>query len=1379
MDELLGESHAIGVVREQALKLLARGQRAHRLPPILLQGETGTGKGLLARLLHRGGPRRDAPFIDVSCAAIPEALLEAELFGFERGAFTDARHAKAGLLHAAHRGTIFLDELALLPEAFQAKLLKAIDERAVRRLGSTRAETVDVQIMAASNEDLAAAVRSRRFRNDLYHRLAVVTLTLPPLRERREDVVLLAEHFLSRACADYGLAPPRQFAPEARSALQEYHWPGNVRELSNVVESAVLLAEKSTITAPMLRLPPKSSTVAGWSRFDDRLGDLECEQLLGALRDTNWNISRAARALGISRSRLRYRIDKRGLHADRDLQPSGRWHARSTEPAASTSAVDPETDTKTVELRCERQHLAFLRAELVPIATAAPLREGARALAVMAEKIRGFGGCIQEATGVTIAATFGLEPAENAPDSAALAALAIQKAAERARRVDPRVPAVKIAIHAAQLMVDRVNGIAQSGLESKGSAEAPLAALIDAGQANSIFISATAAPFLERRFELARLPCRDGTEPFYRLIGAERIGFGLGGRALVPFVGRQREIAIVSDQLAQAERARGQIVAVVGEPGVGKSRFVYEMARADRVPGWRVLSCRAFSYGVTTPLLPVVELLKSYFSIEDRDDAGSMRQKATDRLLTLDRQFEASLLPLLSVLDVPLEDPHWQRLDPAQKRLRTMEACKRLLLRESQGQPLLLVFEDLHWIDNETQALLDGLIDSLPTARVLLVVSYRPEYQHHWSAKTYYTQLRIDPLTDEGAQVMLHALLGDDPSLLAVRRLLIERTEGNPLFLEESVRTLMETGALHGSRGACRLAAPATSIEVPATVQAILAARIDRLSPDDKGLLQAASVIGRDIPYSLLQSTVGLPEERLHQHLRVLQVGEFLYEKSSGADLEYTFKHALTHEVAYDSVLQERRTELHERIIESIERLYDNRLAEQIERLAHHALRGEVWEKALVYLRQAAEKAIGRSANREAWSHVEQAMLVLSHLPGNKVRLEQAIDLRLAVRTCLSPLGEFTRALELGREAVALAKDLDDPRRETLIHCSVSISLSHMGRSAEAIEHGERAMAIAEALGEPMLRIAARHSLGVPHYFLGAHRTAIGFFQRDVGLEPEQITARLLEPWGAEVFQDAFARVSYSHSLANAAYSLAELGEFDQAMVYAERAVKFAQTLDILYLRAIADAHLGWVCLGKGELQEALLLAQRWLRSYAAADLLVPQLVMAARLAEVFGLSGQIDDAIALCERAWQLAESKKVFAFAPPILVLLGDAYARAGRIDEALTTAQRALDLARQLGQRGDEARALHLLGNVQCHVVLGNANRARDSCQQALVLAHELSMRPLQAQCHLALGELARKAGERRGAQEQLGKAVTMFRGMGMKSLLEKAEAAHAAL
>ena len=327
------------------------------------------------------------------------------------------------------------------------------------------------------------------------------------------------------------------------------------------------------------------------------------------------------------------------------------------------------------------------------------------------------------------------------------------------------------------------------------------------------------------------------------------------------------------------------------------------------------------------------------------------------------------------------DDSPFRQLDPAQRRQRTLTALKRVLLRESQVQPLLLVCEDLHWIDTETQALLDSLVESLPTAQILLLVNYRPEYQHGWGSKTYYTQLRLDPLPPLSADEFLHALLGDDASLQPLTHLLIARTEGNPFFLEESVRTLVETGVLQGERGAYRLGQALQTIQVPATVQAVLAARIDRLPPEEKGLLQTAAVIGNEVPLPLLQAIADLPEEVLHRSLAHLQATEFLYETRLFPECEYTFKHALTHEVAYGGLLHERRRALHARIVEALEALAGDRVAEQVERLAHHALRGEVWDKALAYCRQAGEKAMARSAHREAVGYFEQALSALPHLP--------------------------------------------------------------------------------------------------------------------------------------------------------------------------------------------------------------------------------------------------------------------------------------------------------------------------------------------------------------------------------------------------------------
>ncbi|HSX76958.1 MAG TPA: AAA family ATPase, partial [Candidatus Saccharimonadia bacterium] len=518
------------------------------------------------------------------------------------------------------------------------------------------------------------------------------------------------------------------------------------------------------------------------------------------------------------------------------------------------------------------------------------------------------------------------------------------------------------------------------------------------------------------------------------------------GRGLTRFVGRDAELAALHQALEQAGAGHGQVAALVGEPGVGKSRLVYECTRSHRTQGWLVLESSSVSYGKATPYLPVIDLLKAYCGIEARDDSRRRREKALGKVLGLDEALRPMLSAVLALFEVPVDEPQWQALDPPQRRQRTLDAVKRLLLRESQVQPLLVVCEDLHWIDAETQALLDSLVESLPTARLLLLVNYRPEYQHAWGHKTYYTQLRLDPLPPARADELLQALLGDGPSLAPLTRLLIGRTEGNPFFLEESVRTLMETGVLVGTPGAYHLAQDVTTFQVPATVQAVLAARIDRLSPEDKSLLQSAAVIGKDVPAALLQAIAEVPEAALHRSLSRLQAAEFLYETRLFPEPEYTFKHALTHETAYGSLLQERRRVLHAHIADAMATLYADRLVEQVERLAHHALRGEVWAKALVYWRQAGEKAMTRSAYREAVGYVEQALSTLPHLPEQRDTREQAIDLRLALRSALLSSGDTGRILACLREAEALAEALDDHRR--LGHVSAILSFHFRGRGA-------------------------------------------------------------------------------------------------------------------------------------------------------------------------------------------------------------------------------------------------------------------------------------------------------------------------------------------
>jgi predicted ATPase len=417
--------------------------------------------------------------------------------------------------------------------------------------------------------------------------------------------------------------------------------------------------------------------------------------------------------------------------------------------------------------------------------------------------------------------------------------------------------------------------------------------------------------------------------------------------------------------------------------------------------------------------------------VEERDDVRTIRAKMTGQVLTLDDALQPVIPALLALLDAVPDDSPFLTLDPPQRRQRTLDALKRVLLRESQAQPLLVVCEDLHWIDAETQVLLNSLVESLPTARLLLLVNYRPEYQHGWGSKTSYTQLRLDPLPPASADEFLQALLGDDSSLAPLTQLLIARTAGNPFFLEESVRTLVETQVLLGTRGAYRLAQALSSIQVPATVQAVLAARIDRLPPEEKHLLQTAAVIGKDVNATLLQAIAELPLVALQRSLGHLQAAEFLYETTLFPEPEYTFKHALTQEVAYNTVLLERRRDMHERAARAVEGLFVERLSEHYNALAHHYSRSGNTTKAVDYLHRAGQQAVERSAYAEAVSQLTTALDLLTTLPESRTRHQQELGVQMTLGLALTAT-RGTDAPEVERlytRAYELCEQVGEPRQ--------------------------------------------------------------------------------------------------------------------------------------------------------------------------------------------------------------------------------------------------------------------------------------------------------------------------------------------------------------
>jgi tetratricopeptide (TPR) repeat protein len=707
--------------------------------------------------------------------------------------------------------------------------------------------------------------------------------------------------------------------------------------------------------------------------------------------------------------------------------------------------------------------------------------------------------------------------------------------------------------------------------------------------------------------------------------------------------------------------------------------------------------------------VPVIDLLKAYFQIESRDDGRRIREKVSGKLLTLAR---------------------WHALDPPQRRQRTLDSVRHLLLRESQVQPLLLVLEDLHWIDSETQAFLDSLVESLPTARLLLLVNYRPEYQHGWGGKTAYTQCRIDPLPPDNAAELLRAVLGDDPSLAPLTRLLIERTEGNPFFLEESTRTLVETQALLGERGAYRLARPLPSVEVPVTVQTILAARIDRLPVEEKSLLQSASVIGKDVPFPLLQAVVALPEETLRRHLAHLQAGEFLYEI---------------------------------RLFPDIERLYPDRLTEQVERLAHHASRAEVWDKALRYMRQAGHKAASRSAHREAVACFDQALAALAHLPEDREALEQAIDLRFELRTSLFPLAELSRILAVLDEAARMADAVADRRRLGQALALIGNYHYETGRSKSAIEYAERALAIARDPGDPELEGGVTFLLGQIHYGLGNYVRAIDLLVQNVAaLDRQPLSTYPVGPARLPVTARCFL-----------ARALAEVGEFRRAAMRAEEAITLCEGSDEAFGLAHGCYALGLTHLRQGDLVRAISVLERGLgvARARAVSFLLP--ILGHVLGYAQALVGRIQEGLALLEQASDEARSTgrtRVVVWAQE---MLAQVYLACGREGDAAVTARDALDASRRIGVRGGEARVLRTLGDIAARGAAPDFDQARCYYQEALDLAEEIRMRPLVAHCHLGLGKLSRRTGKPEQAREHLTTATAMYREMEMTYWLAQAE------
>ncbi len=976
------------------------------------------------------------------------------------------------------------------------------------------------------------------------------------------------------------------------------------------------------------------------------------------------------------------------------------------------------------------------------------------ALKLMIDAVHRYSGYIVQSTGDGIFALFGAPVAhEDHPQRALYAALRMQ---EDMRRYAERLRAdkginlqVRVGVNTGEVVVRSIQtGDGHAEYTPIGHSTGLAARLQTLANPGAVVIGESVRRLAEGYFQIKPLgPARlkGVNEPIdvFEVVGLGPLRTRLqvaARRGLSKFVGRQAELEQMKHVLELAREGHGQVVAAMGEPGVGKSRLFFEFKAAVQ-GGCLVLEAYSVSHGKASAYLPVIDLLKSYFKIAPGDDERTRREKVAGKVVILDRALEDTLPYLYSLLGISESDNPLAPLDPQARRRRTLEAIKRILMCESLSQPLIVEFEDLHWIDSETQALLNLLVDGIATARILLLVNYRPEYHHQWGSKTYYTQLRLDPLGKESSEELLTALIGDDESTLPLKRLIIERSEGNPFFMEEMVQALFEQGVLVRN-GVVKLVKPLTEIHVPPTVQGILASRIDRLPAAEKELLQTLAVLGREFSSRLIRHVAGKSDDELERMLSDLQLSEFIYEQPAMGDVEYTFKHALTLEVAYNSVLAQRRRLLHERAAQAIEALFSDRLEDHLSELAHHYDRSGNISEAVQYQTRAGTRAAQQMAHLEAVAYLGRALELLRQLPHSVDRDRQELELHayLVGSLFITRGAGSPEAKEAALRKRELSEQFGDDRSLAMAlgeESSIYIFRREFPRAREA---AERCFAIAERAGDQASRALAHSQLAFVQFCVGQFDAAHEHFQRALE-SPEH-----LRTWAGDTAPSVFPTV-----LLLLGYPAASLRKGRESLDSARLLPELVSLARALTNEAMRQDLLRDCRTAMERANEVLALAAHHesMAFYEARATFCRGWAMAT--------AQQEEDGIAEMRRS---LSSFATGALVPLFLALLGDCYARLGRYQEGLSAVAEGLARAAETGERMAEAELHRVKGELLLMRDPPEEAEAERCFRTAIDIARRQAARFFELRATTSLARLLKRQGKRDEARAMLSKIYGWF-------------------
>ena len=997
---------------------------------------------------------------------------------------------------------------------------------------------------------------------------------------------------------------------------------------------------------------------------------------------------------------------------------------------------------------------------------------------VLMHEIHRYEGTIDKFTGDGVMALFGAPLAhEDHAQRACYAALAIQKAVDEYGKTILKNNGVELAmrvgIDSGLVIVSSVGNDLKMDYTAIGDPVNLASRMEGLAEPGTVYVTNDTFRLTEGFFQFKSLgkvsvKGKEHQVEAYQLIEAGDVETRIESsvrKGLSKFVGRKKEIEALKEDFEKAHFGSGQVVGMVGEAGVGKSRLLLELRRMLPIEEYTYLEGRCLHYGASMPYLPLLDIMRSYFDTKEGERESVIKKKMVERTTQLDESLKGILPPLHDILSLKIEDEEYLKLDPPLKRMRIFESIKDLLIRESQNGPLVLAVEDLHWIDKTSEEFLDYLISSLDSAHILLILLYRPEYTHQWTSKSYYRQIDIDQLSTNISAELVQSILKEGEVVPELRELILSRTSGNPLFVEEFTHTLLENGSIQKKDHQYVLSMKAFNIEVPDTIQGIIAARMDRLEDKLKRTIQVASVIGRDFAYRILYTITGMKEE-LKSHLFELQGLEFIYEKNLFPELEYIFKHALTQEVAYSSLLFSKRKKLHEQIGDAIELLYRDRLEEFYEMLAYHYSKSEESDKAFHYLKLSGGKATLRYSNWEASYFYKEAINVLNKQAHCDERTKKAVEVRLLMDHPIRCLGYPDDSLYILEDGERLSKEIGDFESLTKFYSSIGFYHLIRGNPHQGIVYAEKCFGEAVKIQDIDLVTQTGFDLCTSY-------TGIGDYIKIAEVAKQAIDLLEKTQRESEFFGGPFDLNLYSAFLMYYGQAMTVLGNTDQGDELCKQGLGFA--VEINNRRSIAFAELiyGTVFNFKGDGGSALEHSQSAIRYIEET-----QTVFLLGIAWVFlGWSyyflGDLDTARKYVEKGIRIQQESGISIMMSQHYYFLGTIALDSGDIDSARSCAEEAINIAKNNNEKLREGDSRILLGRIMGKTKRSDWAKAEDSILQGTQIIEELNLRLLRSRGYFFLGEFYVDTSQKEKALKTLKKAKRMFQEMGMDYWLRRTQ------